>query len=469
MITKYIVNNVSGQTIIGGLTVSGKTTVLSEPPTSIIGSNGDKLGDLAFDSDYLYYCSKDFQASGYTITTTGQTYSFNNNLSLGWNAYYNPPFRYSLQTGYINNGDESFSPQVGWYIVDDNYQIVQIESGYDSPDVVPNGSGYLMTMNGPFTISESKSSLNFYTDLPVVTFNEASGDIWKSVRLNDSLNVTGVYRALLSQTGPILGTTINEFGGSLIVGETYTFLSSKDDDFSNIANVISGEINQINCVFIATGSTPTKWINGSEIISNGNLVVSVLENTLGFDIQWLESNGVYIGIRNGIGYLYNNFNREKTYVNAKLNNFSISSITNNIYSIVSTNNYKDDSISLQVYDFINNTPQNNLLLYTPVEIKMNLDLDETPIVISGSLVTEFPISYASINLKCGENSVQLFYGDETTSNNMTELVNTLNTNNNTNFLGTYSESADGIVLTMAKNLANQFCFNQTLTFEVFED
>ena len=35
-------------------------------------------------------------------------------------------------------------------------------------------------------------------------------------------NGTGVYRALLTQTGSITGTTLNDFNKGLIVGETYT-------------------------------------------------------------------------------------------------------------------------------------------------------------------------------------------------------------------------------------------------------
>ena len=54
MATKYIVNNVTGQTINGGLTVSGVTSIVSPPPTYLTGSTGDTKGQIAFDDYYFY-------------------------------------------------------------------------------------------------------------------------------------------------------------------------------------------------------------------------------------------------------------------------------------------------------------------------------------------------------------------------------------------------------------------------------
>ena len=56
------------------------------------------------------------------------------------------------------------------------------------------------------------------------------------------------YKALLTQTGIVTGTSLNNFGRKLIVGEIYTITNYSDgDDFSNIANVIGGVINTTNC------------------------------------------------------------------------------------------------------------------------------------------------------------------------------------------------------------------------------
>ena len=55
-----------------------------------------------------------------------------------------------------------------------------------------------------------------------------------------SLNNSGTYRALLTQTGPLIGDS-SYFNNRLIIGETYEITDYQNyDDFSNVANVISG-------------------------------------------------------------------------------------------------------------------------------------------------------------------------------------------------------------------------------------
>ena len=65
-------------------------------------------------------------------------------------------------------------------------------------------------------------------------------------------------------------TQINEgtlTSGYLTIGKTYLLDAYVGgDDFSNVANVQQGTINTSGCTFIATGTTPTNWINGSSIV-----------------------------------------------------------------------------------------------------------------------------------------------------------------------------------------------------------
>jgi hypothetical protein len=199
-----------------------------------------------------------------------------------------------------------------------------------------------------------------------------------NVTINGNISVTGTttglatYKALLTQLGVQSGTSLDDFNGGLIIGETYTILDyQSDDDFSNIADVQTSAIdtfsylqeivtlisttyngvtgttnglglsasfdvvvdagistsvyfhaagdgvgyssgdtitilgtdvggsspendiiitvtdlntNTSGCVFIATGEIPTSWNNGSTLESSGNLVVTVLENNLGFKL-----------------------------------------------------------------------------------------------------------------------------------------------------------------------------------------
>ena len=60
------------------------------------------------------------------------------------------------------------------------------------------------------------------------------------------------------------GTTITS--GDLVIGETYEITNYQgSDDFSNVADVISGVTNTDGCIFIATGTTPTEWSSNSEL------------------------------------------------------------------------------------------------------------------------------------------------------------------------------------------------------------
>ena len=310
--------------------------------------------------------------------------------------------------------------------------------------------------------------------------NVPNQTITGNITINGDLSVTGTttgglatYKALLTQTGNVTGTNLASFNYGLIIGETYTIITGQTgDDFSNIANVQSGVINESGCVFTAIGTTPSNWINGSELASSGLLIVDVLENNLGYDIFWSQfSFGTYLGFPNNIGPKYNNYPREITSV---LTQLTVSSppFGEIIQFFASPASFgtKDDVLFMGVWDSVSETSVDNKLFYTPYEIKIKQDLDTTPVVLSGNVVSSFPFSYASVDLICGINYVEDFVGDNVTVNNISELITELNTNQETSYLGTYSDPGDGgVLLTMPMNLVNRFCSNGTLTFEVFAD
>lgn len=301
-----------------------------------------------------------------------------------------------------------------------------------------------------------------------------------SLTINGNLSVTGVtsgslstYKALLTQTGVITGTNLASFNYGLIIGETYTIVTGQTgDDFSNIANVQSGVINETGCVFVATGNTPSNWNNGSELSSSGGLIVDVLENNLGYDIGWDQfSPGTYIGFPFLFGPLYNNYPREKTSVISQLV-VTAPPFGESIQLFAGPGSFgtKDDILFLGVWDSVSETSVSDRLYYTPYEVKIKEDLDTTPVVISGSVVSSYPFSYASVDLICGTNYIQDFVGNNVTVNNISELITELNNNIQTSYLGTYSDDGiGGILLTIPTNLVNRFCSNGTLTFEVFAD
>lgn len=117
-----------------------------------------------------------------------------------------------------------------------------------------------------------------------------SGGTYKATQ--ETLQPITKWRALLTQTGPqtFTGSSDSNLYGGLILNEIYTIDSyTSGDDFSNIAEVLSGVINTTGCVFKVTGSSntdyffPDTWVS-SQITSQGDMIVYELENTLGFDV-----------------------------------------------------------------------------------------------------------------------------------------------------------------------------------------
>jgi len=101
-----------------------------------------------------------------------------------------------------------------------------------------------------------------------------------------------VYDATLTQSGD--GST-TATSGTLVVGKRYaitTFVAG--DDFANVATVISGTINTTGCEFLATGTTPTVWTNGSTLTDTSAPVATVGQNNIGQTMTWAYvSPGVY--------------------------------------------------------------------------------------------------------------------------------------------------------------------------------
>jgi hypothetical protein len=311
--------------------------------------------------------------------------------------------------------------------------------------------------------------------------NNVSGQtINGNITINGNLSVTGVttgslatYKALLTQLGSQTGTTLYSFNDGLIIGETYTITDYvSGDSFSNVANVTSGDIDTTGCEFIATGETPTNWNNGSTLVSSGNLVVTVLENNLGYDIDWVNNEfepGFYLGFNSITGPLYNNFNRNTTFILDKNIIPFFSPLELEAFTLPYYFNEKDDSIVVAIFDTEILEPVPDSLYYFPIEIQILQDTNTTPIVISGTVETSFPFSAPSIDLVCNGNYIQTLYGGGSVTD-MSELIVFLNSTPNISYLGTYSDAGDGgVLLEMPTNLVNQFCSSGTLTFEVFSD
>jgi hypothetical protein len=290
------------------------------------------------------------------------------------------------------------------------------------------------------------------------------------------INSIGTYRALLTQTGSIVGTTISSFNYGLIVGEEYTITAYQSgDDFSNIADVQIGTINETGCVFIATGQVPTNWNASSELTSDGGLVVDVLENTLGHGLTWDQAPsggyGYYVAYNSITGPIYNSFQRDRVEIITPLK-YSFDNgpgFPPLIAPYISTFLIKDGFIVIDVV--ATGGPgdlADNLLYYTPIEIKVKQDTDTTPIEIYGEVIAEFSFSDVTIDLYSDGNQIQTIYAANTSLvNDIQELITLLNNDQNNVFNLIYTEGGpNGIMVTVPTNLKNQFSANGTLTFTV---
>jgi hypothetical protein len=406
--TKYIVNNLSGQTIDGDITINGNLSV--------------------------------------TGTTSGLA------------TYKALLTQLGSQTGTTLNGFGGFSDGL---IIGETYTITDYVSDDDFSNIANVISG------GVLTYSYSGTSVTGLTSTYTsdgATSGEGSGvefEIYINNDVYESISIVTIgYDYASGDTITILGTNV---GG----------ISPDNDITITVDSVTTNNPNVTGSVFIATGEIPANWSNGSTLVSSGNLVVTVLENNLGFDIEWdygIFDEGIYFGVNSTTGPLYNTFNRNTTFIlgGGNPNPYFGPNLLETFIGPISLSE-KDDAIVVAVFDteILESVPDS--LYYFPIDIQIKQDTGTTPIVISGTVETSFPITLTSIALFCNGNYIQVLYGDGTV-NDMSELITYLNSLPNTSYLGTYSDAGDGFVnLEMSTNLVNQFCSSGTLTFEVFND
>jgi hypothetical protein len=243
----------------------------------------------------------------------------------------------------------------------------------------------LLDFDNKFIIGESYEIIN-YTGGYVDGINSAGGGTNYPDGVNTYTttggNGSGLQLGVEFESGVVIGISIVNSGNNYLVDDEVTLVGGDDneifqitsvvgDDFSNIANVQSGTINQNGCIFIATGFTPTQWTNGSELNSAGDFVVTELENTLGFNVSWSEPiDGLYFA-QNDDGLFENTFPREltQTFINQ---NGGLSVINPSLIfqSQVVTDTEIDDSVLLTVFDFGPGDYVSGELYYTPIEINI---------------------------------------------------------------------------------------------------
>lgn len=194
--------------------------------------------------------------------------------------------------------------------------------------------------------------------------NNVTGQTITDLTVSGNLVISGssnvlpykVYTALLTQIGgdDPFSITIPE---PLVIGQSYQISQyNEGDDFTNVG----APSNTQDIWFVATGTTPAVWTNGSNLFTNGGApVVIVLENTIGN--IWFEYGG-------GPG-LYKLFNENLT--NPFKLYFNITSIEKKSFGFPW--NDEDGFGGFILTSKLENgywVRDNNLLYNTPIEIRV---------------------------------------------------------------------------------------------------
>jgi len=331
MATKYIVDNLSGQTINGDLTINGNLSV-----TGTSNNSGTYRALLT-------------------------------------------------QTGSLNGDSNYFNNRL---IIGETYEITDYQD-YDDFSNVAN-------------VQSGAALLDFdYVWSPVVGINGQFGGLTGTTSGSGSgASFDGYW---CGTTTPItINITIDNGGFNYVVGDTITILgtelsgSTPTNDLTITVTEVDTNVNVTGCIFIATGDTPIIWGN-TILTSVGDLVVDVLENTLGDELVWvydpLFQEGLYLASfseyinNNNVCYI---FPRNKTQITTPT---FIAPFNYDFYSppqfnlIVSSQigyflGPIDDVIFLSVYDFGISSFTGDSLYYTPIEIKLNSNItqEDTPLI-----------------------------------------------------------------------------------------
>jgi hypothetical protein len=203
---------------------------------------------------------------------------FNNNPNIGYDFYGN-----NIGNEFNNNeliGDYFKENQIGENF-EDNY-ITSNFRGNSIGNLFENNTlGDTQYFTWDDTTIENLTARNYMT-----FYNSLYGD--------EGENIGNVIlgKELIMHFSRNSGTIINS--GDLIIGETYEITNYLGtDDFTDVADIITGEINTNGCVFIATGITVSNWSSQSELTE----LTSYDEYHLVKFTQWTQNN-------NGGGFSY---------------------------------------------------------------------------------------------------------------------------------------------------------------------
>jgi hypothetical protein len=204
---------------------------------------------------------------------------FKDNQNIGYDFYGN-----HIGNGFNGNdviGDYFYNNQIGEYFESNNnisYNFKNNQIGNQFENNTLGNTDYFNWFNTSIENLTGRTYNTFYNSL----YGDEGENIGHII----------LGKELIMRFYSDSGTT--KTSGSLISGDTYEISNYiGDDDFTNVADVQSGNINENGCVFIATGQIPTSWSGGTELTE---LTIYDEYHKVKFT-QWTQNN-------NGGGFSY---------------------------------------------------------------------------------------------------------------------------------------------------------------------
>jgi hypothetical protein len=342
--TKYIVDNLSGQTINGSLETKEFIVKNGSYDSVFLKDNSTSGTDQEAG---LYGVGVNERIAVRRNNGTNVDYVFGDNK---FRIYDNMTSSYNRFE--IQQGSEGFPLSIGKDLYGEN----------------PEYPFYSMTYNenSVFKIGDEESigrTIKYANDKIVYSANTNTLEIKDVTSFNYNGNEVStvkykVFTALLTQSGGDNDTEVTS--GDLTIGVTYRInVDGTDADFTNVG----APNNNLNTSFVATGTTPNSWgTNGSLRFNSGAPVVTVLENTIGN--VWFEyivsglpgaTGGEYLVKSDGL------FTPNKTVTFGDTYFYNVVSYWVN-YGINDTN-----GVYIKTYD---GNLSNDVLNNTPIEIRV---------------------------------------------------------------------------------------------------
>jgi hypothetical protein len=251
--------NGSANINVDNITNGTNTVKIVSAPSSLTGAVGDTVGNMAFDSSYIYYCTTAYTPNSWTGTFTNSQ-GGSNSLQLTISNNWNPTNTLSISAGWtitFNPGGGNITRTVSSVASWSNQT-----NGYWTVNLTVNWTG-TATSGSTFTVNSNAVLPNIWTQTPWNAITSA-GNAATATKLATSRNINGVA---FDGTAAI---TVTAAAGTLSGSELNSAVTDSSlTTVGTLASLSSGAIT----------TTGTLAVNASGGITTNQTSVPLLNST----------------------------------------------------------------------------------------------------------------------------------------------------------------------------------------------